>query len=41
MKKIIIAVALILMSTAYAFANKKEIDPKVVNILKKIHRCNG
>jgi hypothetical protein len=35
MKKIIIAVALILMSTAYAFANNKEIDPKVVNTFKE------
>jgi len=35
MKKIIIAVAVILMSTAYAFANNREIDPKVIHTFKE------
>ena len=35
MKKILIAVALIVMSTAYAFANNREIDPKVINTFKE------
>ena len=35
MKKIIIAIALVLTSTAYAFANNREIDPQVITTFKE------